>query len=60
MLKPDLGSSSSIRESVLNQIDEPAGRVMAVRDIITSEQVWKRGAMDDVRVPGWVLSKAAY
>jgi crotonobetainyl-CoA:carnitine CoA-transferase CaiB-like acyl-CoA transferase len=44
---------------VLDQIGVPAGRVATVRDVVASEQVRERGAVEDVWVPGRVLSKAA-
>jgi crotonobetainyl-CoA:carnitine CoA-transferase CaiB-like acyl-CoA transferase len=37
---------------VLDQIGVPAGRVASVRDIVASEQVQERGAVEDVWVPG--------
>ena len=43
---------------VLDQIGVPAGRVATVRDIVASEQVRERGAVEDVWVPGQVPSKA--
>ena len=45
---------------VLDQIGVPAGRVATVRDIVASEQVRERGAVEDVWVPGQVPSKAAH
>ncbi len=42
---------------VLDQIGVPAGRVATVRDIVASEQVRERGAVEDVWVPGDVSSK---
>lgn len=45
---------------VLDQIGVPAGRVATVRDIVASEQVQERGAVEEVWVPGQVLSKAAH
>jgi crotonobetainyl-CoA:carnitine CoA-transferase CaiB-like acyl-CoA transferase len=43
---------------VLDQAGVPAGRVATVRDIVASEQVQERGAVEDVWVPGQVPSKA--
>jgi len=37
---------------VLDQIGVPVGRVASVRDIVASEQVRERGAVEDVWVPG--------
>lgn len=45
---------------VLGQIGVPAGRVATVRDIVSSEQVQERGAVEEVWVPGRVLSEAAH
>jgi crotonobetainyl-CoA:carnitine CoA-transferase CaiB-like acyl-CoA transferase len=49
------------RDEVLRVLDEigvPAGRVASVRDIVASEQVQERGAVEDVWVPGQVLAHA--
>jgi len=49
------------RDEVLRVLDEigvPAGRVASVRDIVASEQVQERGAVEDVWVPGRVLAHA--
>jgi crotonobetainyl-CoA:carnitine CoA-transferase CaiB-like acyl-CoA transferase len=43
------------RDEVLRVLDQngvPAGRVASVRDIVASEQVRERGAVEDVWVPG--------
>jgi len=43
------------RDEVLRVLDEigvPAGRIANVRDIVASEQVRERGAVEDVWVPG--------
>lgn len=45
---------------VLDQIGVPAGRVATVRDIVASEQVQERGAVEDVWVPRQVPSKATH
>jgi crotonobetainyl-CoA:carnitine CoA-transferase CaiB-like acyl-CoA transferase len=45
---------------VLDQIGVPAGRVATVRDIVSSEQVQERGAVEDVWVPGRVPSEAVH
>src|SRR5712691_8377484 len=39
---------------VLDQVGVPAGRVATVQDIVASEQVQERGAVEDVWVPGQV------
>jgi len=45
---------------VLDQVGVPAGRVATVRDIVASEQVQERAAVEDVWVPGRVPSATAH
>lgn len=55
-------TSARTRDEVLRVLDQtgvPAGRVASVRDIVASEQVRERGAVEDVWVPGRVMAHPA-